>query len=113
MEMDLAKQDLGMPLQQDNIHAPLVAVYMVAYNCEKYIAQAIDGVLMQETNFNYKLFIGDDCSTDGTAAICKKYRDQYPDKISLIIQSVNKGAVQNAKARLARYKWPPSCTNIK
>ena len=34
-----------------------VSVCMIAYNHEKYIAQAIEGVLMQVTNFDYELVI--------------------------------------------------------
>lgn len=92
----MERQALDMQLQNSE-KKPLVAVYMVAYNCEKYISQAIEGVLMQETNFYYRLFIGDDCSTDSTTLICRQYQQQYPYKIELIVQPVNKGAVLNAK----------------
>ncbi len=37
---------------------------MITYNHEKFIAQAIDSVLMQQVNFNYEIVIGEDCSTD-------------------------------------------------
>jgi glycosyltransferase involved in cell wall biosynthesis len=95
--MDSEKQDLDMP-HNDPTHQPMVAVYMICYNCEAYIAQAIEGVLMQQTNFAVKLFIGDDASTDNTSAICKKYRAQYPEKIELILHANNVGAVQNAQS---------------
>lgn len=79
-------------------HSPLLAVYMICYNCEAYIAQAIEGVLMQQTDFVVKLFIGDDASTDNTAGICKKYQAQYADRIELILHPKNVGAVQNAQS---------------
>ncbi len=70
---------------------------MVTYNHEAYIAQAIEGVLMQQTNFAVKLFIGDDASTDATGKICKAYQEKYPDRIALLQHPVNIGNVQNAK----------------
>lgn len=48
---------------------PLVSVDMITYKHEAYIKQAIEGVLMQETNFEYDLIISDDCSPDNTAQI--------------------------------------------
>lgn len=52
---------------------PLVSVYIVAYNHEKYIARAIESVLAQKTSFSYEIIIGDDVSTDGTRKIIEKY----------------------------------------
>lgn len=49
----------------------MVSVDMITYKHEAYIAQAIEGVLMQETNFEYDLIIADDCSPDKTEEIVK------------------------------------------
>ena len=64
---------------------PLVSISIITYNHEKYIAEAIDSVLMQEVNFSYEIIIGDDFSTDNTAEILKKYQQKYPDRIQLIL----------------------------
>lgn len=69
---------------------------MVTYNQEAYIEDAIKGILMQK-DCDYELIIADDCSTDGTLAICKKYQEQYPDIIHIIQQSQNRGVVGNTK----------------
>jgi len=45
---------------------------------EPYIAQAIDGVLMQNTRFTFELVIANDCSPDNTDAIVKKYINHHP-----------------------------------
>ena len=69
---------------------------MVPYDQEAYIEEAIKGVLMQK-DCDYELIIADDCSTDGTLAICKKYQEQHPDMIHIIEQPQNKGVVGNTK----------------
>ncbi len=43
-----------------------VSICCNTYNHKKYISQAIEGFLMQKTNFNFEIVIGEDCSTDGT-----------------------------------------------
>jgi glycosyltransferase involved in cell wall biosynthesis len=68
---------------------PKLSVYMITYNHEKYIAQAIEGVLDQKTNFKIKLFIGDDCSVDKTRDICLRYEKQSPDIIEVICTKEN------------------------
>lgn len=73
----------------------LVSVHMITYNHEKYIAQAIKGVLMQETNFDYELVISDDCSSDNTLSIIKEYQELHPNIIRIIHREKNIGAVKN------------------
>jgi len=63
-----------------------VAIFMVTYNHEKYIRQAVEGIVMQKTNFPYKIFIGEDCSTDNTREICLELQQKYPDKIELLLR---------------------------
>ena len=61
-----------------------VSIFMLTYNQEQYIAQAIDSILMQKTNFNFQLVIGEDCSTDTTRNICETYADSHPEKVKLL-----------------------------
>jgi len=63
---------------------PVVSVSMLAYNHEPYIRQAIEGVMMQKTDFEFELVIGEDCSTDGTREICLEYQKRYPDRIRVL-----------------------------
>lgn len=74
----------------------LVSVWMITYNHEKYIAQALNGVLMQETNFNFEIVIGEDFSKDNTRAIIQEYESKYPTKIRIICQESNVGVLRNA-----------------
>ena len=59
-------------------HKLMVSVDMITYQHEAYIAQAIEGVLMQETNFEYDLIIADDCSPDKTNEIVKNLIATHP-----------------------------------
>jgi len=89
----------------------LVSVIMLVYNHEAYIAQAIEGVLMQKTNFKYELIIGEDCSTDNSKEIIREYHKKYPDIIYPVYWKKNVGANKNAntiRAR-ARGKYIATC----
>ena len=72
-----------------NSGEPLVSVYCMTYNHAGTIAQAIDSILYQQTDFPFELIIHDDASTDGTADIVRSYAEKYPDKIIPIFQSEN------------------------
>ncbi len=62
----------------------IVSVFILTYNQEEFIAQTIESILMQETNFPFQLVIGEDCSTDATRVICEKYASEYGDRIKLM-----------------------------
>lgn len=68
---------------------PLVSVCCMTYNHEKTIAQTIDGIISQQTDFPFELIIHDDASTDTTPDIIKSYAERYPDIIRPILQTEN------------------------
>lgn len=68
---------------------PLVSVACITYNHEKYIKDAIDGFLIQETDFPFEILIHDDASTDNTANIVREYAEKYPYIIKSIFQTEN------------------------
>jgi glycosyltransferase involved in cell wall biosynthesis len=74
---------------------PLVSVCMITYRHEAYIAEAIEGVLMQTTDFPYELVIADDCSPDRTGEICDAYERKYPVVIRLLRRKKNFGMMPN------------------
>ncbi len=71
------------------MEAPLVAIWMITYNHENFISQAIESVIMQDTYFKYKLYVGEDCSKDTTRNICIELSKKYPDKIELFLNKRN------------------------
>ena len=52
----------------------LVSIIMPAYNAEKYIEEAINGVFIQQTDFPIELIIANDCSPDNTNEIVEKVK---------------------------------------
>lgn len=68
---------------------PLVSIDCMAYNHEAYIRKALEGFLMQKTDFTFEVLIHDDASTDQTANIIRKYEKIYPDIIKPIYQKEN------------------------
>ncbi|HHX61228.1 MAG TPA: glycosyltransferase [Epulopiscium sp.] len=68
---------------------PLVSICCLAYNHEKFIRQALDGFIMQESNFPIEVLIHDDASTDDTANIIREYEKKYPEIIKPIYQTEN------------------------
>ncbi len=76
---------------------PLVSAKMITYNHAPYIAQAIEGVLQQETDFPFELVIGEDCSTDGAREIVFDYQKKHPGIIRVITSDKNVGACKNSQ----------------
>ena len=66
---------------------PVVSVCIMTYQHINFIAQAIEGALMQKTDFPVEILIGEDESDDGTRKICLAYADKYPDRISVFQRS--------------------------
>ncbi len=68
---------------------PLVSINCITYNHENYIRDALDGFLIQQTDFPFEILIHDDASTDGTADIVREYEKKYPNIIKPLYQTVN------------------------
>lgn len=86
---------------------PLVSVACITYNHEKYIEDAIEGFLIQETDFPFEILIHDDASTDNTANIVREYVEKYPNIIKPIFQKENqysKGFKMNLEFNFPRAK---------
>ena len=60
-----------------------LTVLLFTYNQESYVAQALDSILMQEFEGEYEIVVADDCSTDRTQEILRKYQQRHPDIIRL------------------------------
>ncbi len=75
---------------------PSVSVVVTCYNYGHYLAECLDSILRQKTNFDFEIVVSDDCSSDKTSLIIKDYARNYPRLIKPIIRDRNLGMVQNA-----------------
>lgn len=66
-----------------------VSVICLAYNHEKMVCSALEGFVMQKTNFRFEVLVHDDASTDKTADIIREYARKYSDIIVPILQTEN------------------------
>jgi glycosyltransferase involved in cell wall biosynthesis len=90
------------------MNQPLVSIITGFYNVERFLQEAIDGVLQQEYT-NWQFFIVDDGSTDGSTTIAKENAARHPGRIFYLEHEnhVNKGvcasrnlAMEHAKGQL-------------
>ncbi|MCR5788735.1 MAG: glycosyltransferase [Lachnospiraceae bacterium] len=69
-----------------------LSVIFITYNHEKYVEKALRSVLTQETDFDFEVVVGEDCSTDRTREILTAVAAEYPDKtVRLRFREENSG----------------------
>lgn len=84
-----------------------VSVCVVTYNQERYIAECLQSLVDQETDFPFEIIVGEDCSTDRTRDIVEEFARKYPDLIVRNFHEKNIGAVDNmvSSYRLAKGRY--------
>jgi glycosyltransferase involved in cell wall biosynthesis len=68
---------------------PLVSIICTSYNQEAFIRDALEGFVMQKTDFPFEIIVHDDASTDRTVEIIKEYELKYPELFFNIYQETN------------------------
>jgi glycosyltransferase involved in cell wall biosynthesis len=75
---------------------PIVSVVMITYMHGAFVSEAINGVLMQQCDFDVELIIADDCSLDRTSAVIDNFKDHPNYKwINYIRHESNMGMMGN------------------
>jgi len=72
-----------------------VSVCVITYNQEKYVRQCLQSIVDQETDFDFEVIVGDDCSTDGTRTIVQEFAERYPRVVKPIFHEKNIGGHKN------------------
>jgi len=73
---------------------PLLSICCTVYNHEKFVAETLEGFLLQKTNFPIEIIIHDDASEDNSQEILKKYA-KIDSRIKLILQEENQYSKKN------------------
>lgn len=81
---------------------PAISVLLTAYNCEKYIDEALDS-LQKQTFRDFEIIMVDDGSTDSTKQHMQDFADQHPgQKIQIVsVRNGGAGAARNAGMKYA------------
>ncbi|HYJ85716.1 MAG TPA: glycosyltransferase [Pyrinomonadaceae bacterium] len=72
-----------------------LSVCLITFNHERFIAEALQSAVEQQTDFEYEIVVSDDCSTDATRKIITEFQGRYPDKIRLAFPEKNLGVNAN------------------
>lgn len=67
----------------------LVSIRLMTFNHEEFIRDAMNGIMMQKTNFKVEIVIGNDFSTDNTLQIIKEYKSTENIHIKILERSIN------------------------
>lgn len=87
--IQITENDIKKNWKKEYNNRPLVSIKNLVYNHEKYIAQALDGFLMQKTDFPFEVIVHDDASTDNSAQIIREYEKKFPSIIKPIYETEN------------------------
>lgn len=66
-----------------------VSVRLMTFMHANFIKDAMDGIMMQKTNFMVEVVVGDDFSTDGTIDIIKEYVNTNNVHIKILDRKIN------------------------
>jgi glycosyltransferase involved in cell wall biosynthesis len=80
---------------------PKVSVLILAFDHERFIADAIESALAQRTDFPVEIVIAEDCSRDGTRAIVETFARRHPDRVRPLLRATNLGMMRNFLSALA------------
>lgn len=88
---------------------PLISVIMPVYNSEKYMKKTITSILDQSLK-NIELILVDDCSTDSSISIAKKF-EKNDARVRVILQEKNSGpgAAKNKGISVAKGTYLTFC----
>lgn len=94
---------------EENKQQPLVSIIVITYNSSKYVLETLESAKAQ-TYRNIELIVSDDCSTDDTVEVCRKWIEENKSRFvrtELITASANTGIPANCNrgVKAANGEW--------
>ncbi|MCI9134233.1 MAG: glycosyltransferase family 2 protein [Lachnospiraceae bacterium] len=85
---------------------PLISIVVPIFNVEAYLNTCVDSLLDQDYD-KYEIILVDDCSTDHSRKIARKYAKKYPEKCKLVEREKNGGlsAARNSGIQVMKGEW--------
>lgn len=85
-----------------------VAVLMCTFNGERFLAEQIESILMQD-HTNFRIYVSDDGSTDGTNAILEAYQTRLGEERLMILRGPGEGFAANFLSLLRHPQIEADC----
>lgn len=84
-----------------NTGVPKVSVLVITYQHVRFIEQAVQSALAQDTRFDFEVVVGDDASTDGTTEVLERLA-RHDSRVRLFRNTHNLGVTANLSNTYAR-----------
>lgn len=80
----------------------MITILLAAYNGANYLAEQIESILRQSYS-DWQLVIQDDCSTDKTAEIAKRYCEREPERVRFVQRATPSGSAKANFSNMLSY----------
>lgn len=91
--------NLRLNAELNAMNCPRVNILILSYNQEHLIRDTVMSCINQDYG-NFKVIVSDDCSTDSTPNILKDLQEQYPERLFVVFNKMNRGITRNANVAL-------------
>jgi len=72
-----------------------LSILVLVYNHGEFLDECLESVFSQNCTFDFEVLVGEDCSTDNSLEICKKFQKKYPNQFKLFQREENVGMLNN------------------
>ena len=80
-----------------------IEILLATFNGEKYLSELLTSIAKQSYN-NWILRVADDCSTDNTLNILRRFKERFPERVNITINQFRLGAAENFLALMKNSK---------
>lgn len=96
----------------NNLESPLVSICVITYNSSMYVLETLNSA-KEQTYPNLELIVSDDCSTDDTVDVCRKWMEENSERFvrtELVTVEKNTGIPANCNRAISacRGEWVKS-----